>query len=765
MVTTYCIQVKGRVQGVGFRPFVYNLALQYKINGTVSNNEKGVLIYINTTKVTAEAFLDDIIKTAPTVSIITQTSITKITTQEFSGFKIIASATKGEVNIPLTPDFAICNSCKSEIEDANNKRFDYPFTTCVNCGPRYAITTKFPFERAHTSLNEFKMCSSCLEEYENPLDTRFHSQTNSCIDCGIQLKIVDSAGNVMNAAQAQILDLAANFILQGNIIALKNTNGYLLCCDATNAEVIQKLRTRKQRPTKPFAVVFPTINKVKEAFKVSSYEERALTSEVAPIVILNNKQYTGIAKQEIAPTLNQTGVMLPHTALLHLLVKRVGKPIVATSGNIHGYPIIATIKEAEEKLNAVADYFVHHNLEISFPQDDSVVKYVDDQRIILRRSRGLAPNNLIDATSLNNVLATGADMKSAFAIAKKEQTYISQYFGNLASYDVLQRYNTTLTKFTEIFSLDPNTILVDKHPNYYSAQLGNEIAMNHQISVKNIQHHKAHFASVLGEHQLFDSKEKVLGVIWDGTGLGDDNQIWGGEFFEYHNYSIKRLTHFEYFNWIANDKMAKEPRLSLFSLLSTEHKNAIKSKFNATEWKIYSKMLQNNQLKTASAGRLFDAVASALDLSDYNTYEAEASMQLEQCASNYTGANPIDFLKGIAYSKIPSAYIVNQIFKHYQQGFYKAHLAYSFIYTLAQCIVKIAKEKHILTVACSGGVFQNSVLVKMLLKAPVNIKLHQQLSPNDENIAYGQLQYFQHIKEKKNVFSNSRKNKGHYITT
>lgn len=764
MIATYCIQVKGRVQGVGFRPFVYNLALQHKLTGTVSNNQDGVLIYVNSSETTAKAFLKALIKLAPKVSVITNTLFTESNYQEFSDFKIVASATNGKVNIPLTPDFAICNSCKSEIDDPDNKRFDYPFTTCVNCGPRYAITTKFPFERAHTTINAFSMCGSCRQEYENPLDKRFHSQTNTCSDCGIQLKITDSSGNTINQKQEYILGQVAQLVLQGHIIALKNTNGYLLCCDATNAQVIKKLRTRKKRPNKPFAVVYPSIDAVKEAFIVSSYEEQSLTSEVAPIVILENKKEPGIATREIAPQLNQTGVMLPHTALLHVLLKRINKPIVATSGNIHGFPIISTEKDAWEKLQTVADYFVHHNLEISFPQDDSVVKYVGDQRIILRRSRGLAPNNLLQVTRLHNVLAAGADMKSTFAIAKKEQTYISQYFGNLASYDVLQRYSTTLAKFKEIFSLEPSKVLVDKHPHYHSTQLGTEIAMNHRVSVNKIQHHKAHFASILGEHNLFDTDEKILGVIWDGTGLGGDQQIWGGEFFEYHNYSINRITHFDYFNWVANDKMAKEPRLSLFSLLNAEHKNAIKSKFNSAEWQVYTRMLQKNQLKTSSVGRLFDAVASALELADYNTYEAEASMQLEQCAIRYSGAEPIDFLKGIAYNKIPSAYIVNQIFMHYKQGFHKAYLAYSFIYTLAQCIIRVAKDNNSKIIACSGGVFQNSILVKMLLEAPVNIKLHQQLSPNDENIAFGQLQYFQHIKEKKNVFSNSGKNKRHYIT-
>lgn len=765
MSKTYCIQVSGRVQGVGFRPFVYNLALQHQLTGTVSNNKRGVLIYINASQSQAQDFLEAIITAAPKVSKITQFSISESSIQNFKAFTIVPSETKGQINIPLTPDFSVCNSCKTDIDNPKNKRFNYAFTTCVTCGPRYAITINFPFERANTSINTFEMCSTCEEEYTDPTYKRFHSQTNSCSDCGIKLTITNKQGNLIDIHQHTILEKVANLLHQGNIVALKNTNGYILCCDASNPEIIKTLRRRKQRPNKPFAVVFPSLEAVQKAFKVSNYEANALSSEIAPIVILNNKASTGIATQIIAPGLNQTGVMLPHTALLYVLMKHFGKPMVATSGNSNGLPIISIEKEAQEKLSGLADYFLHHNLEINFPQDDSVVKYINKQRIIMRRSRGFAPSNLSQKFELDNVLATGADMKSAFAIAKKEQTYISQYFGNLASYDVLQRYTSTLNKFKEMLSLQAKAVLLDKHLYYYSAQLGREFAENHGIPVKTIQHHKAHFASVLGEHQLFDSSNRILGVIWDGTGLGDDQQIWGGEFFEYHNGRIERLSHFEYFDWIASDKMAKEPRLSLFSLLDKDQKSLIASKFSKPEWQVYSKMLQKNKLKTSSVGRLFDAVASALDLADYNTYEAEASMQLEHFASQYSGKEPIDILQGLNYNKIPSAYIVNEIFKKYQKGVSKSFLAYSFIYTLVRCIEKIALENKIETVACSGGVFQNSVLVRLLLASPLDIRLHNDISPNDENIAFGQLQYFQHIKESKNVFSNTRKNKGHYITT
>jgi len=393
------------------------------------------------------------------------------------------------------------------------------------------------------------------------------------------------------------------FISEGKIIALKNTNGYLLCCDATNKTAIEQLRKRKQRPNKPFAVLYPDIKAIKNDFIVAKNEEKSLESRIAPIVILQNTKNTSISINAIAPNLNQTGVMLPSSSLLELIMHKLQKPIIATSGNIHGLPIISEVKEAQEKLKNIDDYFLHHNLKVEFPQDDSVLKFTNEQQIILRRSRGLAPNYLeIKISKTEPVLAMGAHLKSTFTFVPNKHIYVSQYFGNLDSYEVLERYKKAINQYQNLFNSKPKTILVDKHSQYQSSMLGKELALNYKANTIQIQHHKAHFASALGEHTLFDSKEKIIGVIW------------GGEFFIYQNNEIERVNHFEYFDWIANDKMAKEPRLSLFSLLNYDNKNLIKDKFSATEWKLYHKIVSNNKLKTSSVGRLFDAIASALDI-------------------------------------------------------------------------------------------------------------------------------------------------------
>ena len=751
MSKTFKIQIKGRVQGVGFRPFVFNLAKEHQLNGSVSNNEEGVIIYCNTSEEKATQFLEQILLNKPEIAVITAHSTDEVPLIKFDDFSIVITKTSAQINLPLTPDFAICENCKAEISDSGNRRYNYAFTTCVHCGPRYAITQKFPFERAHTSLTEFDMCSTCLEEYTNPTNRRFHSQTNSCKSCGIQLQLVTNLGETIAINQLECIEKSAKRLIEGNILAIKNTNGYVLCCDASNPEAIKKIRKRKKRPNKPFAVLYPSMESIKKDFNVSNYEANALKSRVAPIVILQNTKHTRLSVDTIAPKFRQTGVMLPSSALLELIIKKLGIPIVATSGNIHGSPIISNDNDAHKQLNEVADYFLHHNLDIQFPQDDSVVTFAESSQLILRRSRGLAPNYI--NTTINSkkpILAMGGHLKSTFTFVPNAQTYVSQYFGNLDNYEVLKRYQATIEDYVALFETKPKTILIDKHTQYQSSILGKELALEWNADIQEIQHHKAHFASVLGENNLFASEEKILGIVWDGTGLGDDNHIWGGEFFTYQGNKIERLTHFEYYDWLANDKMAKEPRLALFSLLDSEHRSFIKDKFSETEWNIYSSMIKTNTLKTSSVGRLFDAVASALDLVDLNTFEAEAAMQLETCAKSYSKSYYIDFLYKKNYGKIPSNHIVQSIVKAYNEGFCKERLAYSFIYTLAKCILNVAKTNEIKTVACSGGVFQNSLLVFMLnqmtKKENINLKLNCKLSANDENISFGQLMYHQHIK-------------------
>ncbi len=743
---TFKIQIQGFVQGVGFRPFIYRLAQQMGLQGYVSNNAQGVVILLNATESQAEEFIQSIYQNKPAVSQITAHGIEQVEAQHFDDFTILPSETKASLKLPLTPDFALCANCQSEMMDPENRRFGYAFTTCVHCGPRYAITTAYPFDRANTSMHEFTMCTDCQSEYNDPTNRRFHSQTNSCPNCGPSLQLLNTHGELLSQTHQDCIKQAAQFIAEGKIVAVQSTNGYVLCCDAHNVKAINTLRRRKQRPDKPFAVLYSSLEAIQNEFSLNESESKQLQSVVAPIVILTNTERTTIATEAIAPQLDQTGVMLPQSAVLFLLMQTVHRPIVATSGNSHGSPIISQPKQAHERLASVADYFLEHNLPIQFPQDDSLYRFAGNQPIVLRRSRGLAPSYLKKiSSSAVPILAMGAQLKSTIAFRPNDQLYVSPYLGNLDHFDVVERYQYIIEQYTTLFDGSPQNILIDAHPQYQSSLLGKEYAKQWQANVVQIQHHKAHFAAILGEYDLFDTKEKILGVVWDGTGWGDDGAIWGGEFFVYEKQTIERVNHFEYYDWIAGDNMAKEPRLSALSLAFGNTEIDLSSKFSGQEVKLYEHVLANNQLKTSSVGRLFDTVASLLDLVDINSYEAQAAMRLEQAARQADQKEAGDFLDTESYENIPTQRMIQNIWKAKQAGKSIENLAFSLHYSLARLIIREAEKLGITTIACSGGVFQNACLVSILQTLAsehrLDIKFHHQFSPNDENLSFGQMMY------------------------
>jgi len=443
--------------------------------------------------------------------------------------------------------------------------------------------------------------------------------------------------------------------------------------------------------------------------------------------------------------------MLPYSGILQLLSETLKIPIVATSGNLHGSPIISDNKHAEKELSQIADFFLHHDLEITNPQDDSVVKYSAkfQQEVLFRRSRGYAPNyfNFKDKTD-KKIMAMGGGLKSTIAFLPNDNLYISQYLGNLDHYDVFKRFVQITNYFTTLFEQKPDVILVDKHPVYQSTQFGIEISKKWNADLFKIQHHKAHFASVLGEHQLFDCKEKILGIVWDGTGYGDDKNIWGGEFFTFHKNQIDRLTHFAYFDWLAGDKMSKEPRLSLFSLSDEEMEKLIKSKFSKNEWIIYKSLKKRNKLKTSSVGRLFDAVAALLEICDINSYEGEAAILLENQLINYNIKKCKSYCNVILNKEIDTRLILKNIFHDLKSGTKKQQIIQNFLFTLASIILQVASQNKIHKIALSGGVFQNTVLIDMLKELSGNefkLFFNHNLAPNDENISFGQLMYYLHI--------------------
>ena len=750
MTKSYKIIITGQVQGVGFRPFVYVLAKQFNLKGSVSNNEEGVVIYASGPKQIIHDFYETLIENPPRVSKILTHAIEEIPFQTFVDFNIEPSKKSGKLNLQLTPDFAICEDCQQEILDKDNRRYHYPFTTCINCGPRWAITKTFPFEREHTSMQNFTMCDDCYNEYTNTSNKRFHSQTNSCTKCGIRIQLTDASGKALKIEKGSEFKETAKFIKEGNIVAIKNTGGYLLCCDASNSETIKTLRKRKNRPNKPFAILYPSLSLLREHFEINNLQERTLKSSESPIVIIPKGTYQGnLAFQELIPSLNQLGVMIPYTAILKLLAEELKIPIVATSGNVHGSPIISSLESANAELIKIADYFLHHNLEIENPQDDSVVKFSPklNLKVVFRRSRGYAPNTIGNYFAEEKILAMGSHLKSTIAFLPNDFMYISQYLGNLDNFEVYNRFVETTSKFMTLFEQKPDVILVDSHPAYQSTLYGQELSKQMGVKHYAIQHHKAHFTAVLGEHDLFKTKDPVLGVVWDGTGYGDDGQIWGGEFFVYKSKSIERTSHFEYFDWLAGDKMSKEPRLSLFSL--TDDENEISDRFTKEELNIYSSLKKRNTLKTSSVGRLFDAVASLLNICHINTYEGEAAILLENSVIDYDIESCKSYCELSEKGSISTKTFLNNMSKEVEKGVSKEEIIINFIYTLANLVFQTADAKNIKHLAFSGGVFQNTMLIDMLKKMATDkytLFFNCNLSPNDENIAYGQIMHYLHIK-------------------
>ena len=744
---TFEIIFGGQVQGVGFRPFVFNLAQKFSLKGFVTNNEKGVWIEVSGGRDKVLKFYQDIVDNPPTVSKITHHFIREIPNKNFENFRILPSQKREKLNLSLTPDFGICKACKKEIIQLSNRRNHYPFTTCVNCGPRWAITQTFPFERENTSILDFEMCGNCQEEYTNPADRRFHSQTNTCATCGIEVRLLGPhKKRILNGGG--LFKKAAELIKDGKILAIKNTSGYLLCCDANNKNTIEKLRERKRRPNKPFAILYPSLEEIEKDFNLRQIEKQELTSVQSPIVLLTRNGFKGtLCLDQIAPGLNQLGVMLPYSGILYLLSYHLQIPIVATSGNLHGSPIIKDNHMAFDLLKEVADFFIEHDLNIVNPQDDSVVKFTSEfqHKIIYRRSRGFAPSYFGNFSTQQKILALGAHLKSSISFLPNDHMYVSQYLGNLENAEVYERFIKTTEYFIKLFEQEPQTILTDAHPLYNSHIYAKELALEKGIRPILIQHHKAHFASVLDENNLFSSEERVLGVVWDGTGMGDDGNIWGGEFFLYQKKRMNRIAHFDYFDWIAADKMAKEPRISLLSLAHKTLDPSLEEKFTKQELTIYQSMLQKNRLKTSSVGRLFDAVASLLNICDYNSYEGEAAILLENRIGHYSIENCKSFLQKAKFDQPPTQKIIEEVYRAVQNGDKTENIILNFFYTLADVVFTIADKNRVKNIALSGGVFQNGILVDMLLalgKKKYNLYFNKDLSSNDENISFGQMMYF-----------------------
>lgn len=736
------------------------MAEEFGLKGYVSNDELGVIIVCQGEN--SEQFFNEIHHCKPKSSEIIFSEIKEIETAEiFDKFYIKPTEKNIVVDIPLTPDFATCESCETELFDEENPRYFYPFTTCTQCGPRYSITKKFPFERENTAIEVFKMCPNCLAEYQNPEDVRFHSQTNSCPNCGIQIWLKDNQGNEFKGSNKEIFEKLAKELSKGKIVALKNTAGYLLMCDATNSEAVSELRKRKRRPTKPFAVLFSGISTMQEYLEVSELQIQHFKSSESPIIVTKIKEVKDLAIEDISPNMNSVGAMFPYSGTLKLISKTFGKPLIATSGNFHGSPICSTTEEAEQILGKIADYFLHNTLEIQHPQDDSVIKFSPkhQQKIVFRRSRGFAPNYFFaeELSELNKeknkILCLGGDLKNTFAVVPNNHVYISEFIGDLANFETYERFENTVKSYQKIFNFEPNLILSDLHPKYENQKIIKNLWKSAEsVGNKKIQHHKAHFASILGEKKLW-KKDKVLGIIWDGIGFGKSTEIWGGEFFLFENQKMERVAQLENFAWILGDKMSKTPKISALSV--SGNNEDLKFVFDENEWKIYTNLIEKSEIKTSSMGRFFDAVAFVLGYEKPLFFEGEPAMWLEKISqekfpTDFTDFHRLkDYLKNDEFENIPTKKLFSKILEEKKSGKSAGEIGLNFHYTLIKAIEKIAQRFAVKELAFSGGVWQNALLVDLAIEFlgdKFELHFHEKLSPNDENISFGQLNYYLNLK-------------------
>ncbi len=738
---TYKVNITGTVQGVGFRPFIYALAKRYLLTGTVSNNARGVEIVLNTDALTFRQFLTAIEYETPSLATIDNIEHEEIPYRAFDDFHIIQTEETGEVTVNIPPDVSICTECEKELFDPANRRFSYPFISCAHCGVRYSIIYNLPYDRPYTSMKFFKMCKMCEEEYNNPLDRRYHAQPIGCHQCGPALELrgnkEEGRGMVGRSVltTTNMIEKTVQLLLDGNIVAVKGVGGYHLMCDATNEEAVAKLRKRKQRPTKPFAVMVKDMSIAHTLAQISEMEERLLTSKERPIVLLQSKgKHTGLALQ-VAPNISRIGLFLPYTPLHLLILDRLKRPLVATSANVTDEPICTTLKELE-KLQGVYDYVLEHNRDIVNGCDDSVVMVVEGQMVMLRRARGYAPVRVTLPFDLKHkVLALGANQKSTIAIGFDNQAILSPHIGDLESIGSVEYYKKNIETLERIYRFKADIIAHDIHPQYESTKYAKRCVGKRTL--REVQHHHAHIMGVMAEKGITG---KVFGVAFDGTGYGDDGKLWGGEFMVCDYDGYERVAHLEYFKLLGGAKAIKEPRRValgfLFALYGEDVfslNNPTTNAFSPVELKTHFIAWQKglNAPESSSIGRLFDAVASLLGVSQVMSFEGESGLLLEELyESSVKGYYDFGYDDG----KIDVLPMLAEVLAEDE-----TRVAVSkFFHTLVEMIALVYKP-YDLPLVLSGGVFQNRVLLALILQRFPRAIIAHTIPPNDGGIALGQI--------------------------
>ncbi|MGH7847366.1 MAG: carbamoyltransferase HypF [Candidatus Binatia bacterium] len=760
METRAQIRVRGIVQGVGFRPFVFRKAKERALKGHVLNNSTGVLIDVEGEPNAIEQLIDDLKSNPPPLSQIESIACTgDLPAANFPDFRILRSSVETEKSLPVSADAATCDACLQEMFDSQDRRHRYPLINCTHCGPRFTIIEAVPYDRARTTMRDFAMCSDCAAEYKDPRDRRFHAEPVACPSCGPQIFLkmgrapdwTRGAGSGEQAAGGgDALSGALRALESGKIVAIKGIGGFHLACDALNGEAVVQLRKKKHREEKPFALMANSLPMIRRYCYVSETEAKLLVSSRRPIVLLKKKPDCEIPPA-VAPGVDTLGFMLPYTPLHHLIFRDLERPLIMTSGNLSDEPIAYEDEEAVARLGQIADCFLLHNRRIHMRADDSVVRAFAGGEMVLRRSRGYAPEPIGTAMKFENeILACGAHLKSTFCIARDHHVFVSHHIGDLENYETYRSFAGGIEHFKRLFALRPVVVAHDLHPAYlstrYAMELDNEIKIG-------VQHHHAHVASCMAEHGL---QGPVLGVVFDGLGYGEDGAIWGGEFLIARFASCRRYAHFRYIPLAGGDTAIRQPWRSAFSYLADSFASPPDNlRFPwwqpapARELRTLAAMLRNgvNTISTSSCGRLFDAISSMLGVRHEIRYEAQAAIELETIASpGIDESYPFDIDTHVSPWEIDFRSTIQRIARERESGAHVGLISARFHNTVAKVIGELCRrmreEEGLNQVCLSGGTFQNVYLLERAIAGlealGFNVFYPSKVPPNDGGISLGQ---------------------------
>ena len=781
------IHITGIVQGVGFRPFVYNLAARLKLKGWVRNTSAGVDIEVDGEQDVLDAFVKALRDEAPPLSRIDGFTASFRPANGFTSFDIVHSEAIPSAFQPISPDVAVCDDCLRELFDPHDKRYLYPFINCTNCGPRFTIIKDIPYDRPKTTMAGFKLCPDCEREYTDPTNRRFHAQPVACPMCGPKVWLENSSnveGQTSLSSDDAIFE-THRLLAEGRIVAVKGLGGFHLACDATNANAVTELRTRKLRVDKPFALMMPDLETVEKHCFVNGEERQLLASTARPIVLLRRRPESDIAR-EVAPKQDWLGVMLPYTPLHYLLFAdrtatfmshslrgdinvAVLNPLVMTSGNLSEEPIATDNDEARERLSKLADAFLMHDRDIHVRCDDSVVRVISDQSSVishqssviselttdhwslmtypLRRSRGYSPFPVKLPFEVPQLLAAGSELKNTFCITNGNYAFLSHHIGDMENYETLRSFEQGVEHFERLFRVKPEAIAYDMHPNYLATRYAQERAEREGLPTVAVQHHHAHVAACMAEHGL---NEPVIGVSFDGTGYGEDGAIWGGEFLVAEYKSYQRAAHLEYFPLPGGDAAIKRPArtaLALLWSLGLEWEEALApvEEFCAEDLVTLRAQLEKkiNTPMTSSMGRLFDAIAALAGVRQKVNYEGQAAIEFEALADE---AEEGVYAFGVESGRVGVRGAVEALVRDVRRGVPIQKISARFHNGLAEAVRetvgKISIETGIRSVVLSGGVWQNITLLRrtlsLLQKDGFKVYIHREVPTNDGGLSLGQ---------------------------